>query len=542
MGKNKVIFISIFAMIILLNIPVVKAEFSIEMGLSNGNNESGYYSNKNYVIEASQGDIISVYAYYDNWSDTCKDDGNGYCEFFLEQSHLNIHYSKELTFVDAKVNKDLKNKVYLDNDASDSSGMNGYGIIRSDYWIKNSNGKPSYSFTGGFVKLIEYRFKINSNVENGVYTINLTYSNSPVKYYDSSEDDYSTVNIGGYVNDNIQVIVGTEPISVDSGCVPNNTYIIGKYMFTNNVSSAYNGQLTTQHIMRAAKSNDSVDLSKMIIYYKNARGKWVNAINNKSVTPPQTFNIIYRDMKTAEDIYNFNGVYKSDSNTAEIKIYDLPDNHVQMIISGVGQSMPDGAVTSIYREVYAKKNDGTISFDMYGKKYSIAKRKNQIILTSSDEVNLPSGTYTYKKSYNIDDYYKDAFFEANSASIETNQFNALYTRSDGAKMYMISDNSRENIAFIFPNGEREYIRLRIEGDQQTGESKLVSWYDDEDYYSATYDSNTKEYVIKEYDSKKNELSDSKIAGTYSFKKYLTVESIINEVHFLDLNKSIIINN
>ena len=75
-----------------------------------------------------------------------------------------------------------------------------------------------------------------------------------------------------------------------------NTYIIGNSMFSRNPSQTYGGVLTTQHIMLAAKTIEGTDIADMVIYYKNARGVWVNAINNDEVTPPATFTIRNSDM------------------------------------------------------------------------------------------------------------------------------------------------------------------------------------------------------------------------------------------------------
>ena len=78
--------------------------------------------------------------------------------------------------------------------------------------------------------------------------------------------------------------------------VPNNTYIIGEYMFTRNTNDNYNGQLTVQLIMLAARSINGNNLEDMIIYYKNARGVWINGVSGEQVTPPNSFYILTEDM------------------------------------------------------------------------------------------------------------------------------------------------------------------------------------------------------------------------------------------------------
>ena len=85
--------------------------------------------------------------------------------------------------------------------------------------------------------------------------------------------------------------------------IENGTYIIGFNMFTHKDddyadNNKYKGVLTTQHIMYGAQSIMSNDLNNMIIYYKNPRGQWKNAINNSDVTVPEDgFEILYVDME-----------------------------------------------------------------------------------------------------------------------------------------------------------------------------------------------------------------------------------------------------
>ena len=55
--------------------------------------------------------------------------------------------------------------------------------------------------------------------------------------------------------------------------IANSTYVIGKCMFTRDISDKYSGSLSTDVIMLAAKTIDSNNLEDMIIYYKNARAR-----------------------------------------------------------------------------------------------------------------------------------------------------------------------------------------------------------------------------------------------------------------------------
>ena len=83
-------------------------------------------------------------------------------------------------------------------------------------------------------------------------------------------------------------VMATEISKVD---VPNGTYIVGNTMFNRETATNYNGVLTTQHIMLAAKTISGENLSDMIIYYKTLEGKWTNAINSAEIVAPNNFNI-----------------------------------------------------------------------------------------------------------------------------------------------------------------------------------------------------------------------------------------------------------
>ena len=78
--------------------------------------------------------------------------------------------------------------------------------------------------------------------------------------------------------------------------VENRTYIIGKYMFTRNSNSMYNGTLTTKRIMLASKTLSGNNESDMIIYYKSADGTWIDALTGLPITVPDSFKIEVTDL------------------------------------------------------------------------------------------------------------------------------------------------------------------------------------------------------------------------------------------------------
>lgn len=89
-----------------------------------------------------------------------------------------------------------------------------------------------------------------------------------------------------------------ETYEVKNEDIPNSTYVIGTHMFTReqNEETGYDGQLSTQLIMLASQTINSDNLDDMIIYYKNPRGKWVNALTENTVVAPKTFGISKKDL------------------------------------------------------------------------------------------------------------------------------------------------------------------------------------------------------------------------------------------------------
>ena len=82
---------------------------------------------------------------------------------------------------------------------------------------------------------------------------------------------------------------------INTSDISNSTYIIGKHMFTRETNDEYNGKLSTNYIMLAAKTITSDNLEDMIIYYKNARGTWINALTSEAIDAPEKFDIEYKN-------------------------------------------------------------------------------------------------------------------------------------------------------------------------------------------------------------------------------------------------------
>ena len=80
------------------------------------------------------------------------------------------------------------------------------------------------------------------------------------------------------------------------------TYMIGTHLFTRVTAGEYDGTLTVRYIMLAARTINSANIDDMIIYLKNSRGKWVNAVTNEEVTVPDKVDIYYQNANTLTEV------------------------------------------------------------------------------------------------------------------------------------------------------------------------------------------------------------------------------------------------
>lgn len=128
--------------------------------------------------------------------------------------------------------------------------------------------------------------------------------------------------------------------TIKSSDVPNSSYVIGTHMFTREINddTGYKGQLTTKFIMLAADTINSTNIDDMMIYYKTARGEWIDGISGESVEMPDDIEITNKNasmylgkprltstlMGYESGYYNYE-VYPD--NVMEITVNDSMDMH-----------------------------------------------------------------------------------------------------------------------------------------------------------------------------------------------------------------------
>lgn len=92
-------------------------------------------------------------------------------------------------------------------------------------------------------------------------------------------------------------------IEIERDSIETSTYIIGTHMFTRDSIGEYKGQLTTSYVMVASRTLQGQDLSEMVIYYKSAKGTWLNALTNDVVVLPEYIEIEYENNVPILDVY-----------------------------------------------------------------------------------------------------------------------------------------------------------------------------------------------------------------------------------------------
>ena len=155
-------------------------------------------------------------------------------------------------------------------------------------------------------------------------------------------------------------VISLNAKTINKDDVPNRTYVIGSHMYTReiNTNTGYDGKLTTQLIMLAAKTIDSYSIDDMIIFYKNPKGKWVNAMTGEEIVVPDTFMINYQDKAPQISYGDIN-----DDN--EINTKDLLA--LNKYLNGMRDLTPQGLANA---DINADGKVNKIDLDLFGRAIS----------------------------------------------------------------------------------------------------------------------------------------------------------------------------
>ena len=270
--------------------------------------------------------------------------------------------------------------------------------------------------------------------------------------------------------------------------VPNGTYMIGTHLFTRETVGDYNGTLTVRYIMLAARTINSTNINDMIIYLKNSRGKWVNAVTNEEVTVPDKVDIEYKNVESYtlnkpdlkyEVIGNVSGKYElslemDKENTgliAGMEVYYAPidSDKFSVIYDGTATAQGNKSGKEIYTyrvektkdELYGNYKVRTYNYVSDEKVYSdfsntitykkLEKPALKLVNTKKDNDDL-IGTLKVE-NYSADEYTKFTIYEyLNYESFSKDNANFVYT----------IDKTKNQIDVNVVAGGKNYYKVKVE--------------------------------------------------------------------------------
>ena len=173
-----------------------------------------------------------------------------------------------------------------------------------------------------------------------------------------------------------------ETQELDKGDIYPSTYVIGDYIYTRNSNKKYNydGKLTTQRIMLASRTLTSDKEEDMIIYYKTARGIWIDALTGHEVTPTQKLNISTVDLINQKndnmEVYLSSGTVSNQkikqlAGNANATYSTIDENITKFIRETNVNNIPNGVIgnsnylisaSDSYKPIYAWYNNGVIYY------------------------------------------------------------------------------------------------------------------------------------------------------------------------------------
>lgn len=240
--------------------------------------------------------------------------------------------------------------------------------------------------------LIELKFKIKNDVKDGIYQISQIPSDDGLHFLinDNYEHSYAT-------SQSLKYQIGKSKITsnYNKNDIEKSTYIIGNHLFTRDGSDIYDGILTTEYIMLASKSIESDSKDDMIIYAKNARGNWINAITNQPIDVPDEFKISYVNMRAN---YSENGVYSDNSDKTILRLVQINDKEAIITIESDKERVH--GIASISNRVAVLK--------IGEKTYKITISDVDVNIETSDSY-ITTKKLQKRANVSINDYFNDIY-------------------------------------------------------------------------------------------------------------------------------------
>lgn len=446
--KNKtcLVLVMLFVMFISIN---VYAEGYLTIEKSDGDGE--LYNSMPTSVK--KGDIVSVKIILKEAKD-----------MNLSQGESSISYDRnafEIIESDDKYYKKL-------NDNIDNVGLSFNRDGSFDFWFSwNEEDINSDS-----IDLVELKFKVKKDINDGIYYISQNYNYEGLTFYD---DEYNEI-YGSAWKKILKFQVGKSKITSNysKDDISSSSYIIGTNLFTRNGSDEYDGVLTTEYIMLASKSIKSDKKDDMIIYAKNARGKWINAITAEEITPPDDFKIQQIDMKAN---YLESGFYTDSNDKTIVRFIQINDKEALVTIEN--ENVRVHGIASVTNKV------ATLTID----------NKNYRITISDDSINIDTnnsyitnGRLQKKSNASLNDYLNDYY-----GHMEDDGNPLLYMKSNQTGKY---SNGKSEMYFVRTYDDGGMICMKENGSTKCNHEGMIGkgyYYSDYDVYYETLEEST--YII-----------------------------------------------
>ena len=276
------------------------------------------------------------------------------------------------------------------------------------------------------IPFIELDFIVKKDISDGIYKINLSAADDSLRVY--GNDNYYNTEASPRT---LKYQVGKSKLTSnytksEIEDIDNDVYVIGSHLFTRdkNLDKQYEGALTTEFIMLAAKTIEGSDKDAMVIYLKNAFGNWKNAINNTAIDAPESFSIKYINMN---ENYLENGVYSTNDYNKILRLVQI--NKDEAIITIESASERIHGIASI--------NGKNASLKIGNKTYAITIGENSISIDGSE-------TLQKRANMSVNDYFNDTYAMA------------YYSGYDAASHYLQSVHTGK-----YTKGNYELYLLRV---------------------------------------------------------------------------------
>lgn len=362
------------------------------------------------------------------------------------------------------------------------------------------------------IDIIEIDFKVKKSVSDGIYNISLKESDEGMRIY-VENNYYSTA----ARPKTLKYQVGSLKITSDYSknyieSMSNDVYIIGDYLFTRgkNEEAGYNGSLTTEFIMLAAKSIESDNKDDMKIYLKNAFGEWKNAISNTSITPPDSFQVKYIDMQAN---YLENGVYADDNYKNLLRLVQINEN--EAIVTIETEDLRLHGIATVNNKTITLKVDGT----------------NYNITIGNNTVSVLGETLAKKTNLLLNDYFNETYAMSYYSGYDAvaHYLNSEHTGRysfDNYEIYLLRVGENTAKACVREKGQTDcvfdgYIQSNNNYSWNVGSEPTTYAYDvGNNSYGLNWNNNEIEFICFEG-------SCDSYAGVYTKEQGLTMEDVFH---------------